>query len=131
MSFKTLLERFHILLERERLEGTLPYESVSPGDVAWLLESDSPVCPIEVQGYRLANGDLVVLFFVDPAPDQEASAAALQEAARQRYSQQGVTVTTVVDGDFGFVVASRGHSRELRRLALWARDAYPELVYGS
>jgi hypothetical protein len=131
MSFDTLQDRFRILLEREKLEGTLPYESMPSDDVAWLLDSSSPVGATETQGYRLANGDLVILFFVEPATDQVASASALDRAAQQRYSQEGRTVNTSVDGDFGFIVVSGSQWRELRRLALWAREAYPELIYGS
>jgi hypothetical protein len=131
MSFETLLDRFQTLLEHEGPDGTLPYEIVPSGDVAWLLESGSPVKATEVQGYSFANGDLAILFFARPATDQEATQAALAEAAQQRYSQEGRTVDTYVDGDFGFIVASQDYWRDLRGLAQWAREAYPKLIYGE
>lgn len=131
MSFETLLDRFQTVLEREGPNELLPYEIVPSTDVAWLLESGSRANAVEVQGYSFVNGDLAILFFVEPTTSQEATQAALDEVAQQKYSQEGRTVNTYVNGDFGFIVASHDYWRELRRLTQWAREAYPELIYGK
>ena len=64
MTFDSLTMRFEQLVEREDLEGTLPYSVMAAGETAWLIDAAVPVPVDDRRGYRLANGDLVILVLV-------------------------------------------------------------------
>jgi hypothetical protein len=135
MTFDTLLYRFERLVDHEDLAGTLPYSVMASEDVAWLSEAAAPVTVTEAQGYEFANGDVVILFFVEPVAEGQgaygAASEALATAATDRYGMSDKGVWALVEGDFGYVVISRGHRSEFGRLAQWARIAYEALIPGE
>jgi len=74
MTFDTCTDRFETLIRRESLPGTLPYSLMAAEDVAWLCGAATQLTVTEAQGYRFANGDVVLLFFCDP-PVEDSSPA--------------------------------------------------------
>jgi hypothetical protein len=125
MTFDTLTMRFETLVEREDLIGTLPYSEMAADELAWLSDEVAQIAITDARGYRFANGDLVVLFFVEPVmgADQDAAWHGLDAVAQERYAEGDRRVWTMADGDFGFVVVSRDYWSDLGRMAQWARAA--------
>ncbi len=135
MTFASFTMRFEQLVEREDLEGTLPYSVMAGGETAWLIDAAVPVPVDERRGYRFANGDLVFLFFIGPVSGSSATcedlAAVLATTAVDRYAQDGRDVGVHVGGSFGYVTVSRDYGDELDRMALWARVAHQKLIDGT
>lgn len=125
MTFATLIERFETLLAHEDLKGSLPYAVLPAEEVVWLYETVKPLLVSNARGYRVINGDLILLFYVSPAAGGAAGGAdmyqdaseALARAAAERYARSEDEIWTFVDGDFGYVVVSRDNLRDLGRLA--------------
>jgi hypothetical protein len=131
-TWQEVVSRFTKGVVEANLPGTLPY-SMLPGDeVAWLLGKDAPIHATSATGFRLANGDLVILFggsmLVAPeSPDADIEKAlsdaqtALQGMAEAKYVVVGKNVeVTVFDLTFGFVLVAEGDSKELWGLAIGA-----------
>ena len=133
MTFDTMIDRFERLISREDLPGTLPYSPMATEELAWLSDAAQPFVVTGARGYRLANGDLVMLFFVDPRPWRATDEASrnLVAAAGNRYPRGNEAVWAHLDGDFGFVVVSLENRRELGRLAQWARQAPQPVIDGE
>jgi len=135
MTFASFTMRFEQLVEREDLEGTLPYSVMAGGETAWLIDAAVPGPVDERRGYRFANGDLVFLFFIGPVSRSSATcedlAAVLATIAVDRYAQDGRDVGVHVGGSFGYVTVSRDYGDELDRMALWARVAHQKLIDGT
>ena len=135
MTFDTLTDRFETLLHREAPAQLLQYSVMTVDEVAWLSYAAVPVKVTDVRGYRFANGDITVLFFFGPGSENSGDAGQGQqivnEMAQERYGRGGARVWTLIDSGFGFVVASSEYWSELGRWAQWAREAYPELIYGE
>ncbi len=128
VTFDTFTERFGALLTQRKLAGTLPFSPIPTEDLTWLSEAAHPLTVTDLKGYKLANGDIVVLFYTRPSfftstqAEQDtvfpAGDESITMALRQRYP--GSTFL-IVDLDFGYLVVSQEYGDELRNLADTAR----------
>jgi hypothetical protein len=64
--FNTFAQGFERLITERGLEGTLPFSIIPAEELAWLPEAANPLTVTDVKGYRLANGDSVILFSTEP-----------------------------------------------------------------
>jgi hypothetical protein len=135
LTFDALAGRFEQLVEKEDIAGTLPYSVLPLAEVAWIVDAAPPLSVTDVTGYRLANGDVVLLFFVEPqfggSGVYEEATKALTVAAETRFGAGDDGLRAFVDGDFGYVVVSEDDLSDLTRIALWARIAHQALIDGG
>jgi hypothetical protein len=125
MTLDTLVPIFEKLVERQNLPGTLPFSALPSTETAWLSDGTIPLAVTQAGGYRLANGDKVLLFFFhvplgSPQAEQAASKA-LNITAQQRYASRGEKVLVDIMGDFGYVVVSGQYCGDLAGLAQMSR----------
>jgi len=132
MTFDTVTDRFERLVDREDLAGSLPYSVLPEDAVAWLFDAAMPFTVTDARGYRFANGDLVVLFFLAPPPGGlDGALAAAGQFAHLMYARFGDRDAGVWphSGDrYGYVVVSKVHREDLGRLAQWAVSAHQLLI---
>jgi hypothetical protein len=126
IAFGALARSFETLIERENLAGTLPYSIMPQQDVLWLFESGLPMRVTEAKGYRLANGDLAILFFTETVAggmeSYDAASEHLTRVAKDRYpTTDEEVVARIFTMDFGYVLVSRHYQSQLQRLARMAR----------
>lgn len=122
MAFEGLAERFGRLLESIKRPGTMPLTVLRKEEVAPIFGTSMPDNMPEARGYRLANGDAVVLFQIG-TPGSWDSAI---EAFRKVCGGQGQEITARSYTDFGCFVASRQECDLLQLMAERTREA-PEL----
>jgi hypothetical protein len=126
ITFDTFTRRFETLVTRQNLAGTLPLTVMPTEEVSWLSELASRFTVTEARGYRLAEGDVVILFFSTPelASDETFAIAdqAITEALREKYPQ---SAKAIVMFEFGYIVISEHYWSELNRLAQMARNGPP------
>ena len=145
VTFDTFTQRFEALVTERALGGTLPFAQIANDQLTWLSTAAHPLTVTDLKGYRLANGDMVVLFYTTPnfftGTDRvrtvtfPAADKSITAALRQKYPGSNL----VVDPDFGYVVVSQQYGDELRSLADAARlgttSQWPKnaqgLTYGS
>jgi hypothetical protein len=145
VTFDTFTQRFEGLVTQRALAGTLPFTTIPNDELTWLSAAARPLTIPDLKGYRLANGDIVVLFFTTPsfftATDTVRSVTfpaadkSIMAALQQKYPGSNL----VEDPDFGYVVVSQQYGDELRSLADMARlgttSQWPKnaqgLTYGS
>jgi hypothetical protein len=134
MTFKSCLMRFETLIDRE-MPDLLPYSVMPAAEVAWLFDEALPFDATDVKGYRFENGDMTVLFFLEPLQgpdaDEEAAFQAADTRARAEYPAEEGDVWVYLDGDFGYVVVSTEYRQDLGRYAQWARQAHQALIDGQ
>jgi len=132
ITFDTVTDRFERLVDREDLAGTLPYSALPEDAVAWLFDAARPFTVTDARGYRFANGDLAVLFFLAPPPGgPDGALAAAGQFAHLMYARFGDRDAGVRphSGDrYGYVVVSKVHREDLGRLAQWAVSAHQLLI---
>ncbi len=130
MTFDTLTQRFERLVGMEDLPGTLPYTLMTAEEIAWIWEATASAEIEHARGYRFTNGDLVILFFLDPKSVDSGDKLGQTLAARaeEEYLKSMEGVWAFADGDFGYVVVSDEYRADLGRLAHWARAAH-ELLF--
>ena len=129
ISFDGLTRVFEGLIEQKDLPGTLPYSVLPAGELTWLYQNALPITirSNQVKGYRFANGDVAILFFIDPAGgkhgDYRAAERALAAIARNTYRKDDGTVAACIpfDNDFAYLVVSKDYASQLGRLAEMAR----------
>lgn len=115
LPFPELVHRYRSLLETVIAPGILPYSLLPAGEVASLFEPQTPVNETNVQGFRLANGDTVVLY----APPLVSS----NEAFTSAYGGGGREVFAYSYSDYGYLVASKDYAKKLGIMVMVARDA--------
>ncbi|MBN1321024.1 MAG: hypothetical protein JXA87_09300 [Thermoleophilia bacterium] len=132
ITFDTVTDRFERLVDHEDLAGTLPYSVLPKDELAWLFDAAMPFAVTDARGYRFANGDLVVLFFLAPPPGGlDGAIAATKEFAQLVYARFGDRDNGVWphSGDqYGCVVVSKRYREDLGRLAQWAVSAHQLLI---
>ena len=132
MTFDTVTDRFERLVDHEDLAGTVPYSVLPKDELTWLFDAAMPFAVTDARGYRFANGDLAVLFFLAPPPGGlDGAIAAAKEFAQLVYARFG-------DGDngvwphsgdrYGCVVVSKQYREDLGRLTQWAVSAHQLLI---
>ena len=127
MTFDTCASIFEKLLERKQPAGTLPFSVIAPGELTWLSADAVPVTITHAKGYRLANGDIVILFFYAPYLRGDASFRAAEQAitgvAKKHYAQTRKDVYAYFPyiDEFGYVVATNDPASPLGRLAEMSR----------
>lgn len=133
MTFDTCTDRFETLIRRESLPGTLPYSLMAAEDVAWLCGAATQLTVTEAQGYRFANGDVVLLFFCDPPVENSSPAPqqALAAAAKERYTRNDEEIWAFVGDVFGYVIVSKEYRSQLGTFAQWARSGHQQLIDGQ
>ena len=125
MSFDTFTLRFEIQL----LLGPWTGPVMSQEELSWLPKSDVGIT--EAKGYKFADGELAILFFVDhasgSAADTDSALRILNGAAAHEYAGDGRDVWCIINGDFGFVVASKDglRLRDMGAAAQTARAGVP------
>jgi hypothetical protein len=122
MAFEALADRFAGLLETIKRPGTAPLTVLSREEVAPVFGTSMPGYVPDARGYRLANGDTVVLFQIGTPKSWDSAA----EAFRTFYGREGQEVTARFYTDFGCLVASRQDCDLLHLMAERTREA-PEL----
>jgi hypothetical protein len=101
---------------RKVIPGALPSTKLAAEDLAWLTEQP---CVTAATGYRLANGDVAIPFYVRPFSSygaQQSAQNAIEKAAKAWYRKSSTRVAVWMEGDYGYVVAaaSRQERAELR-----------------
>ncbi|MBN1321473.1 MAG: hypothetical protein JXA87_11625 [Thermoleophilia bacterium] len=129
ITFDTCIDRFETLVQRENLPGALPYSVMAAEELAWLVDFAPQVTITQAQGYRFANGDVVLLFFCDlpvenpsPAPQQ-----ALSAAAKSRYAANDQDIWAFIADKFGYVIVSGEYRSQLGTFAQWAISGHQHL----
>jgi hypothetical protein len=124
-AFTRLCRRFLTLAGQEELAGTLPLSAMGFDELEWLRQGAVPITVTDVQGYRLANGDLVILFFFDPVSSGEARGlpATLLQRVKTRYGENGKG--TILDPSFGYIIVSKDYSNQLSLLVQSDRQGLP------
>lgn len=110
--FPALVSQYGSLLEAPKLPGTLPYSVLEAGELASIFETLNPDQLKDMQGFRLANGDTVVLVAAPSVPSVEAFTSTCGGDGRE--------IFTRFFDDFGYLVASKDKARTLRNMALVA-----------
>jgi hypothetical protein len=136
MAFSEYAKRFGDLLDALKTPGTLPFSVLTADQVTPLFGSLALVVPTDAQGFRLANGDIVVLFGATSIHDvggQDMSTAEAEQelvkAFTSAYGGDGREVVSFVNGgtvaalDFGYLVASKNDAKKLGMMALDTREA--------
>jgi len=136
MAFSEYAKRFGDLLNALKSPGTLPFSVLTADQVTPLFGSLAPVVPTDAQGFRLANGDIVVLFGATSIHDVGGQAMSAAEAEQElvkaftiTYGSDGREVVSFVNGgtvaalDFGYLVASKNDAKKLGMMALDTREA--------
>ena len=123
--FTRLCRAFLTSAEQEELAGTLPLSVMTFDELEWLRQGAVPITVTDVQGYRLANGDLVILFLFDNVPSDEAPglSATLLQRVKTRYGENGKG--TILDPSFGYIVVSKDYSIQLSLLVQSDRQGLP------
>jgi hypothetical protein len=123
--FVTLCRTFMALAEQEDLAGTLPLSVMAFDELEWLRQGAVPITVTDVQGYRLANGDLVILFFFDEVPLDETYglSASLHKSVKARYGESARGA--IFDPSFGYVIVSADYANELTWLVESDRQRLP------
>jgi hypothetical protein len=121
---------FEDRLRGKKLAGTLPYEVLPQTEFDWLSDVVAPASMTAAKGYRLANGDLVFLWNTLSlgASWSDAESAVLKSLKTAAMEKYGVSVDHIWAfwyGQFGYVVVSKGHVRELGHLAQMAETGEP------
>lgn len=119
LPFPMLVSRYGSLLEVVDAPGILPYSSIPPEEVAAIFKTQVPAYEPDVQGYRLANGDAVVIFGAPLAPP---SMTQLTEAFTNTYGGEGREVFAHFYTSSGYLVASKDYANKLGIMALVASE---------
>ncbi len=132
ITFGTVVDRFERLVGHEDLAGTLPYSVLPREELTWLFDAAMPFAVTDARGYRFANGDLVVLFFLAPPPGgldgALAAAGQFAELMCARFGDRDAGVWPHSGDRYGYVVVSKEHREDLGRLAHWAVSAHQLLI---
>jgi hypothetical protein len=130
LCFNGKTARFEDRLQGKRLAGTLPYQVLPAEELGWLSDSVAPASMTAAKGYGLANGDLVFLWdtFSLGASSSGAESSvldSLEKAAIERYGVGDEEVWAFWYGQFGYLVVSKDHVRQLGYLAQMAETGAP------
>ena len=123
--FVTLCRTFITLAEQEKLAGTLPLSVMAFDELEWLRQGEVPVTVTDIQGYRLANGDLVIFFLFEKVPLDETYALSetLRQRVKARYGENGKG--TIFDPSFGYIIVSKDYVNQLNWLVQSDRQRLP------
>lgn len=120
VSFAELVNRYSSLLEVVEAPGILPYTLLPSEEVGSVFKTQSPSYEPDVQGYRLANGDTVILFGASSAPP---SMTRLTEAFTSAYGGEGRELFAHFYTSSGYLVASKDYAYKLGVMGLAASEA--------
>jgi hypothetical protein len=95
--------------------GILPYVVLSHEEAASVFGSQTQVDETNVQGFRLANGDTIVLYAAPLVPSKE--------VFTQAYGGEGRKISARSYDRFGYLVASKNYAEKLGEMALVAAVA--------
>jgi hypothetical protein len=96
---------------RKDIPDALPFTKMVAEDLTWLTER---ACVTAAAGYRLANGDMAIPFYVRPFPSYDAmqdAKDAIDKAAKAEYPKDSTRVAVWIEGDYGYLIvtASQKH----------------------
>lgn len=115
--FPVLLDHFGRLLDMLSVPGTLPYAVLGAGQLAPIFKDMVPDYVTGAQGFRLANGDTVILVATRGNPLWDHAVKAFTDG----YGAEGREVAEHLFDDWGYLIASDEYAEDF---ALLARTAY-------
>jgi hypothetical protein len=110
VAFPVLVAQYASLLDALEMPGTLPYSVLQSGELTSIFKTLSPEQLKDTRGFRLANGDTVVLVAAPWVPSVEAFTTSC--------GGDGRDVITYFYNDYGYLVASKDYARTLRNAAI-------------
>jgi hypothetical protein len=123
--FVALCRRFNDVMGLEKFACTLPLSVMSLGELEWLRNSDLPVKVTDAEGYRLANGDLIVLFFIERVPlDSTYALPDFLEPLAKKQCGKGA-ILRIFDETFGYIIVSDLYRYRLEYLVTAVRQGLP------
>jgi hypothetical protein len=91
---------------RKDMPGALPFTKMVAEELTWLKGQPHVTA---AAGYRLANGDMAIPFYVQPFPSYDAmqdAKDAIDKAAKAWYPKNSTHVALWMEGDFGYVIVT-------------------------
>jgi hypothetical protein len=116
--FPELVSRYSTLLGVVHMPDIRPYSLLSAAEVASVFVSQTSIVDTKVQGYRLANGDTVVIYEKPYVASDEAFALAYGGEGREVFARSYPYT------DYGYLVASKDYAENLGLMVDLANNIY-------